>query len=201
MTTRPRAQGAAPVDADRRQAGPPSSGSAIIERPRPTAVLARVDRDSISTGETGQDQARAISGVHGQGADGPHSHQSRETRRPCLLHDLEARPTRHPQHLCPPWRRCIGHARRERSIEQECADDLVDRVVAADVLANHDHVAVTIERRGGMGPARASEEVLVIEHRMARGGQDPLRDGLTGPKRIQSFDQGFDLFGAADPTR
>src|SRR5215208_2704371 len=87
--------------------------------------------------------ARQVDRERGRRADG---HDSREARQARLLDELERSPAAQAGEDA--WK-------REFACEEPRADRLVHRVVSADVLAQHDQLAVGGEEPGGVQPAGA----------------------------------------------
>jgi hypothetical protein len=62
--------------------------------------------------------------------------------------------------------------RRERSVEKTIADDLVDRVVSADILAEHDQFPAGVEQRRRVQAAGAVERLLRRPHLLRQACQE-----------------------------
>ena len=92
--------------------------------------------------------------------------------------------------------------RREAAVEQQRPDDLVDGVVAADVLAGQHDVAVGVERGGGVDGAGLAEQALAAEDRLPapRRARRGAIAGAVRRERHQSCRQGVELIAAAQPA-
>ena len=82
-----------------------------------------------------------------------------------LLHDLEAHPAADEEDSI---------AQREHAGQELRADELVQGVVPADVLAQGDEVTIEVEQAGGVEAARRLEDRLRIPER-ARQAEDGFR--------------------------
>src|SRR5262249_37497512 len=91
---------------------------------------------------------------------------------------------------------------RESQAEQGRADDLVDRVVAPDVLAKHVERAVEREEPGGVQPSRRGEDLLASEQAPGQRGESrgvDARPAVLG--RPRAGRQGLDARLAARSAR
>src|SRR5690242_2912891 len=66
------------------------------------------------------------------------------------------------------WRSSVG---RQAAAPEHVTDDLVPRVVATDVLAQHQQAALQVEEPGGVGPAGTIEGGLGRTHGRAHPGE------------------------------
>ena len=87
--------------------------------------------------------------------------------------------------------------RREPARERPGADELVDRVVTADVLAQLDELATRREEGCGMEAARRLEDGLGGPHHARHGLQHGAADRRTGGQRL---DPGHELIGRGPAT-
>jgi len=92
---------------------------------------------------------REIDREAGRGRYGDHDRNATAER---FLQDLEGGATAHDED-------CF--VERKQGIEQCVAEDFIDGVVAADVFANHDGLAILFEESRGMEAARAVERLLL----------------------------------------
>src|SRR4249920_2349648 len=97
------------------------------------ALWVRVDVDCAAAGEARERQAavaREVDGQRRRGADADEDGGACDGR---LLDELEGQPAAHAQH---------AGVQRDEPVEEGPADDLVHRVVAPDVLADEQQVAL-----------------------------------------------------------
>ena len=98
-------------------------------------------------------------------------HQRAEAGGPGLLHELDRGPAADEQ---------AAPRRRQHPFEQQGADDLVDGVVATDVLAGDDDPARRVERRRGVDRAGRAEQPLPAEHGVGHRREHVVVDRVRG---------------------
>src|SRR5216684_7218684 len=112
---------------------------------------ARVDIEAIATKEPDQGLVEFLRQRDGQAGWRAHGGQQWNARPDRLLDDLVSGPPAHDQQ----------HSRGgQAAVEEQPSDHLVDRVVAADVLAQCDDLAIRIEQAGCVKTAGAFEHAL-----------------------------------------
>ena len=110
-----------------------------------------VDVEAAAPDEADHGQAEAVGGLHGQARGRRHGADQRDAGHGGLLDQLEAHPAGEHQHLV---------RQRKFAGQQRPADELVDGVVAADVLPNGHRLTGPIEGAGGVEPSGLLEDPL-----------------------------------------
>jgi hypothetical protein len=158
MTPSAQATGGGPPGARRRRGGAQAGahvregrGPAVRERRAGDALGAGVDVDASAAGEAGEGHALILGQLDGERGWSPHADEDRRARYGGLLHELEREPPAHAQDPLVQGR---------RAAQQRPADDLVHRVVAADVLPHGDQLARGVEEARRVHAAAALERGL-----------------------------------------
>ncbi len=159
---------------------------------RADTLAAAVDVEAAVADEAEECHAAVTGQAYGQAGRRPHRGEHGDAGERRLLHQLEARPAADEEHAA---------GERQFARDKEGADELVECVVPADVLAHGQKLATGVEQRGGMEAARSAERVLSIAE---RGGE--LSDHLGADDRsrrdavtLRHLDRG-DRTLAADAT-
>src|SRR6266571_3259346 len=131
------------------------------------AVCSRVDVEAVAAEKPDQRLAELARKRDRQARRRPHGCEDRDARPDRLLHDLVAGPTAHDQDRI---------AQRQPRIQEGPADDLVDRIVAADVLAEVDELATRREQAGGVETSGPLEHSLARAEAIDEAGEDRAVD-------------------------
>src|SRR6267143_228484 len=148
----------------------------LPERVSAQAPRMRVHRHRTITYEAAKGQARRPRQVDGERAGGGDARDDGNLRGGGLLHHLEARPAAHQEHR--------GLSPGDLPLEDQRAHDLVERVVAADVLEGRQGSQLRVERCRRVDAARAREiwlEAPELLHR--RRDRRRLQHGTVGQRR------------------
>ena len=122
---------------------------------------------------------------------GAYRDQHRDRGPDRLLHDLEPRSSRDGEHTI-----------RERYLaaQHTPADDLVDRVVTADILAQAEELALRVEQPGAVEPAALVEERLMLAQASRQRLDQSVVDRERGDRRQRHL-EAFDALLAANTAR
>ena len=129
----------------------------------PAAADEAAERDAAVGGELDREARRR--------ADRDEDRTARDRR---LLHELEREPAAHAEHV-------LGE--RQQPVEERPADDLVHRVVAADVLARAQQLARGVEEPGRVQAARHLEGRLRLAQPLGKRGDERERDAQLATRR------------------
>ncbi len=149
--------------------------------------------EAIAPQEADEGLPQALGGLHGKVRRRRHGAEDRHARHGGLLNDLEAHPSgNHDESV----------VERQPPGEDLGADELVERVVATDVLADVQDATVPVEEARGVETARRVERRLSRPERV-RQGTDHIRrdDGSRARKRLAADLDLVERGLAADPAR
>src|SRR5439155_4671523 len=128
--------------------------------------------EAIVAKKTNERHTEAFGGRDGEARGSADRCKDRNPRGDGLLHHFVSGPTAHREHR---------PSQRQATVEKRAADDLVDRVVTADVLAKKLELATAVEQPGRVqAPGRFEDALLLTESvRKARQhrGVDRRTDG------------------------
>ena len=141
----------------------------LLAEPHQTRGVGRVEVGDrrIAAHEADEGHPCLLRGLDRQRRRRAHRDDRAEAGGPRLLHDLEPGPTAHVEAQ-------LGG--REPAVEQEPADDLVDGVVAADVLPHQERSTGAVEGGRGVHRTGRREEVLARVHEHRHLGEEARSD-------------------------
>src|SRR2546427_3600258 len=144
------------------------------------ALCASIDVEPVSAGETDEGHAEFLRDGHreaGRRSDRNYEGDARDGR---FLQDLEA---------APPAHREDRTGQGSSTGEERLPDDLVDRVVSPDVLAQTRQLTRGVEQSGRVEPSRLGKQSLVFSEPLRnRGDRLRVERGLAGRNRMTDGD-------------
>jgi hypothetical protein len=155
-------------------------------------LVVGVDVEAVAAEESDERDAEPVGGLDGEVGRRRDGTDDRDAGDRRLLDDLEAHPTA--DHQDPVVKR---HAARQ----ELGADELVERVVAAHILAKLEQLAGRREETRGVEPARLVERALGRAEQLRQREDDRPRDHWTGGDRIRPHRDLVERGLAADPAR
>src|SRR5258708_3544098 len=155
-------------------------------------LRARVDIEAIAAKESDQGLVEFPRQRHSQAGWRADGGQQWNARRDRLLDNLVSSAPAHDKQHC---------GRGQAAVEEQPSDHLVDRVVAADVLAQCDDCAIRIEEAGGVETAGAFEHTLARAELVDESWKLDWIERRPGREHREVVAKVFDHLRATDPAR